>query len=86
MNKFFNLIMFLLISLFIFFIFNHYLSNKNINAKKHNRLNIDEILLKKINNLPIIYSDTNNVIIFNNSLENETNNEKRRSFWDLLKN
>ena len=86
MNKFFNLIMFLLISLFIFNIFNHYLSNKNINAKNHNRLNIDKILLKKINNLPVIYSDTNNVIIFNNSLENETNNEKRRSFWDLLKN
>ena len=30
-------------------------------------------------------SDTNNVIEFNDKIENEINSEKTRSFWDLLK-
>ena len=74
-----------LIFLFTFNVYNYYSSNKNINTKEFNRINIDKILEKKIINLPILINDTNNVIKFNNSLENEINDNKKRSFWDLLR-
>ena len=41
----------------------------------------------KTSGLPILKNDTNNIIEFNNSLENEIDKyEKKRKFWDLLKN
>ena len=42
-------------------------------------------LKEKIKDLPILVNDTNNVIKFNNSLDNGITEEKKRSFWDLLK-
>ena len=71
---------------FIFITFRYYLSNKNISNKDYNRVNIDEILKEKLENLPVLKSDTSNVIEFNNSLENKINDNKKRSFWDLLRN
>ena len=53
--------------------------------KSYNRSNIDEILEEKIVDLPILLNDTNNVIEFNDSFENDIKNEKKRSFWNLLK-
>ena len=85
MYKVANILMLLLIMIFIFIVFNHYSSNKNINIKKYNRLNIEEILKKKIIDLPTLSTDTDNVIEFNNSINNEINGEKKRSFWDLIK-
>ena len=55
-----------------------------MNVKNYNRLNINEILKEKIINLPELSGDTNNVIVFNNSIENSSD-EKKRSFWELLK-
>ena len=73
--------------LFFFFTFKYYSSNKNINTKDYNRLNIDLILKDKTSGLPILKNNTNNIIEFNNSLENEIDKyEKKRKFWDLLKN
>ena len=86
MFRVFNIIMLSIIIYFIFVILSYYSSNKNINAKRFNRSNIDQILKEKITDLPVLVSDTNNVIEFNNSLENEINSNKKRSFWDLLKN
>ena len=77
--------MLLLILFFVLFIFKFYLSSKNIRDKSFNRTNIDQILKKRIKDLPIIVNDTNGVIEFNNSLDNQIENEKKRSFWDLLK-
>ncbi len=77
--------MLLLIVLFFFGITNYYLSNKNININNYNRTNIEKIQKKKILDLPVLVSDTNNVIEFNNSIVNDIKNEKKRSFWDLLK-
>ena len=74
-----------LIFLFTFNVYNYYSSNKNINIKEFNRINIEKILEKKIINLPVLINDTNNVIKFNNSLENEINDNKKRSFWNLLR-
>ena len=42
-------------------------------------------LSEKINNLPILDNDTNNVIEFNDSFDDEINNNKKRNFWDLFK-
>ena len=85
MIKIFNIIIFLLIIIFIFSIYNYYSSNKNIDAKNYNRKNIDQILKEKIIDLPVLKNDTNNVIEFNNSLNDGIEENKKRSFWDLLK-
>tara|TARA_Y100000591_G_scaffold329325_1_gene357654 strand:- start:1022 stop:1285 length:264 start_codon:yes stop_codon:yes gene_type:complete len=86
MYKFVDIIIFIFIIFFIFIVYSYYSSNKNINKKNFNRSNIDQILKEKIIDLPVLENDTNNVIEFNNSLENEINNIKKRSFWNLLKN
>ena len=78
MYKFLNIFMILLICIFIFFIFKYYSSNKNLSNKNYNRLNIDQIINKKINNLPILESDTNNVVQFNDSFDEEINNNKNK--------
>ena len=86
MYKIINIFMIVLTIFFIFITFRYYLSNKNISNKDYNRVNIDEILKEKLENLPVLKSDTYNVIEFNNSLENKINDNKKRSFWDLLRN
>ena len=85
MNKLLNILMVILIIFFIFSIFKYYFSNMNVSNKSFNLLNIDQILQEKIKDLPILANDTNNVIDFNNSINEEINNEKKRKFWDLLK-
>tara|TARA_B100000886_G_scaffold18146_1_gene11639 strand:+ start:3203 stop:3460 length:258 start_codon:yes stop_codon:yes gene_type:complete len=85
MYKIFNMTMISIVLIFIFYIFQHYTSNKNIIEKDYKRLNLDKLLNEKISDLPILKNDTTNVIEFNNSLENENNKEKKRSFWELLK-
>ncbi len=85
MHKVLNIIFIITIILFIFNIFQYYSSNKNIIIKSFNRNNIEDILKNKTSDLPVLVNDTNNVIEFNNSIENNLNDEKKRSFWDLLK-
>ena len=85
MIKILNIIMFLLIIIFILSIFNYYSSNKNVDTKNYNRKNIDQILKEKIIDLPVLKNDTNNVIEFNNSLKDGIEENKKRSFWDLIK-
>ena len=77
--------MLILVIFFILSIYNYYSSNKNIEFKDFKRSNIDQILREKIINLPVLNNGTGNVIEFNNSLENEINDSKKRSFWNLLK-
>ena len=74
----------LLVIFFIAGVSNFYFSNKNISLKDYNRSNIDLILKEKIRDLPILANDTSNIIEFNDSFEEEKNNEKKRSFWELL--
>ena len=85
MYKALNVLMLILVIFFIVNIFMHYSSKKNINAKNYNRLNANQILKEKISNLPVLNNDTNNVIEFNNSIEGEKEEKKKRSFWELLK-
>ena len=86
MYKVFNFLLFSLIIIFMLSVFKYYTSSKNIVSKDYNRSNVDQILKEKISNLPVLKNDTNNVIVFNNSFENEMNEgKKKRSFWELLK-
>ena len=85
MNKFINLFFLTIVILFFFNVFSFYKSNKNIKNIVLNRSNIDEILINKISNLPILENDTNNVIEFNSTFSKEINNNEPRSFWNLLK-
>ena len=85
MYKVLNILMIIFIIFFIFYIFKYYSSNKNITNKDYNRSNIEEILNKKKSNLPILKNDTDNVIEFNDSFQNELKDNKKRNFWDLLK-
>ena len=84
MTKLINILFFSFILIFFFLTYRYYSSNKNIEAKDFNRMNINEIINKKISNLPILNNDTSNVIEFNDGYSNEKNN-KPRSFWNLLK-
>ena len=86
MNKILNLLYLILILIFFLNIYIYYSSNKNFKVKDFNRNNINKIIDNKITNLPILLGDTNNVIIFNNSISEKIKNDKPRSFWNLLKN
>ena len=85
MKKVFNIFLGILILFFFFSIYSFYSSNKNLESKEFNRNNIDQIINKKISNLPILKNDTNNVIEFSDVLSNEIKKDKPRSFWNLLK-
>ena len=85
MNKIMNIFLFIIFLIFFLSSYNFYSSNINIDAKEFNRLNINKIIETKITNLPILNSDTNNVIEFNDGYSNEIKNNKSRSFWNLLK-
>ena len=84
MFKIFNILMSLLVIFYIFKVFSFYSSNKNISFKNYNRSNIDLILKEKIKDLPSLANDTNNIIEFNDSFDEEVNSDKKRSFWELL--
>ena len=85
MAKLIEIFFFLVVLFFFFITYNYYSSKKNIEAKDFNRNNIDEIINKKIINLPVLRNDTNNVIVFNDGFSSEIKNDKPRSFWNLLK-
>tara|TARA_E500000178_G_C16885619_1_gene691078 strand:- start:402 stop:665 length:264 start_codon:yes stop_codon:yes gene_type:complete len=85
MKKVIKFVFLLLIFSFFLIVYKFYSSNKNIEAKDFNRNNINDIINKKISNLPILENNTNNVIEFNDGLSSEINNDKPRSFWNLLK-
>ena len=82
--KLFNTVILLIFIIFFVIIFKYYSSSKNMNEKNLNRLNINDIIKEKISDLPVLLNDTNNIIEFNNSLV-DTTNEKKRSFWELIK-
>ena len=83
--KLFNTVILLIFIIFFVLIFKYYSSSKNMNEKNQKRLNINEIIKEKISDLPVLPNDTNDIIEFNNSLV-DTTNEKKRSFWELIKN
>ena len=85
MFKFFNIFFLMLVLFFIFSTFNYYTSNQNLKVKDFKRKNINQIINDKISNLPVLVNDTNNVIYYNNSLNDTMQKNTPRSFWNLLK-
>ena len=85
MSKIFDILFGILILIFSFNVYSFYSSNKNLESKEFNRSNVDQIINKKISNLPILKNDTENVIEFNDGFSNKIKNDKPRSFWNLLK-
>jgi hypothetical protein len=85
MLKAINLLLLTSIIIFSLSTYRFYTSNKNLKSKNLTRKNIDQIINEKILNIPTLANNTNNVIEFNNSLSNEINSDKPRSFWKLLK-
>ena len=85
MSKVTNIIFLLLVLTFFLATYKYYSSNKNTQLRDFNRNNINDIINKKISNLPILKNDTNDVIEYNDGFTNEIKHEKPRSFWNLLK-
>ena len=68
----------------IFFVLKFYLSENNIKRSNKVILQYQKELDKKFNNLPIIKSNTNDIIEYTNEIE-EFKNKKQRKFWKLFK-
>jgi len=85
MYKVLNLIFAVFLLMFFISVFKFYSSNRNFQIKDYNRINIEQIINDKISNLQILANDTNNVVEFNNSISDEIDIDKPRSFWNLLK-
>tara|TARA_X000001036_G_scaffold364265_1_gene348396 strand:+ start:92 stop:355 length:264 start_codon:yes stop_codon:yes gene_type:complete len=85
MYKIINLFLVIAVILFFFNTHRYYSSDKNIKSINQNRSNTDIILKSKISNIPILKNDTDNIIEFNSSFSEDTQDKKKRNFWDLLK-
>ena len=85
MYKLFNILILFLIFFFFLSVYKYYSSSINIEIKHSNRNNINQLINDKISNLPVLNDDTNNVIEFNDLFSITTKEEKKRSFWELLK-
>ena len=85
MHRVFNIFLLIIIILFFSNIFTYYTSSKNIENVKINRFNIEDTLKEKSLGLPVLNNDTNNVIDFNSSYDEEIKDNKPRKFWNLLK-
>ncbi len=71
--------------IFFYNVYKYYSSNKNIKDINLNRLNIEKDIKAKISRIPTLENDTNNVIEFNNSFDEQIKDNKKRNFWNLLK-
>ena len=74
----------LVIFLFIFFISKYYFSDQNKKKSYRSIKSIDQNIGKHLTNLPILKSDTEDIIDY---VENNTDqNKKNYHFWKLLIN
>ena len=72
----------LVIFLFIFFISKYYFSDQNKKKSYRSFKSIDQNIEKHLTNLPILKSDTEDIIDY---VENNTDqNKKNYHFWKLL--
>ena len=77
-------IFFLVITLFIFFSINFYVSDENKKKTFRNLSSLDKNIKMYETKLPIIPNDTDNIVKYLNN--DDSSNKKKYSFWDLLKN
>ena len=77
-------IFFLVISLFIFFSVNFYISDENKKKTFRNPESIERNIEIYESKLPILPNDTDKIVKYLNN--DDSSNKKKYSFWNLLKN
>ena len=85
-NKIKNIIYVVSAMLFIFITATFYLSEKNKNLIIKSRIFFDDKLNSNLQDLPLLESDTNDVIEYKNYIEEFKNKKKKRKFWELISN
>jgi hypothetical protein len=77
-----NVFYIIIIFIFIFFTSKYYFSDQNIKKSFRSLNNLDKKILEYSKNLPLLKSDTNNIIEY---VENTgSDNKKKYNFWKLL--
>ena len=79
-----NVIIFLILSLVVYFFVSTYFSDFNKKKISNNRMNFDLKFKNNISKLPILKNDTDDIIEFNTDFKSNKN-KKKRNFWNLLK-
>ena len=75
------LVFIILISLFLFFTIRYYFSDENKKKSYRSLSNIDTKINNYVKNLPILKSDTQNIIEY---VEETKSNKKKYNLWKLL--
>ena len=75
------LVFIVLISLFLFFTIRYYFSDENKKKSYRSLNNIDTKINNYVKNLPILKSDTKNIIEY---IEQKNLKKKKYNFWKLL--
>ena len=78
------LIFIIIIVLFIFFTGKYYFSNENIKNSYRSYKNIDQKIIDYSKNLPLLKSDTKNIIEY--VKQSDKKKKKKFNFWKLLEN
>ena len=78
------LIFIVIIVLFIFFTGKYYFSNENIKNSYRSYKNIDQKIKDYSKNLPLLKSDTENIIEY--VKQTDKKKKKKFNFWKLLEN
>ena len=78
------LIFIAIITLFIFFTGKYYFSNENIKNSYRSYKNIDQKIKDYSKNLPLLKSDTENIIEY--VKQTDKKKKKKFNFWKLLEN
>ena len=87
MNKVFSKIFYIIsICSFIFFSVRTYFSNDNIEYIIESRSQHIENLRNNSINLPLLKSDTNDIIEYTNNVSEYKNKKIKRKFWELIGN
>ena len=82
-NRFKNIISLTFLVVFIFIITKHYFSEENIRFTNKSRSMYSVMINKNNDNLPVLESDTSNIIIYKNDLE-EFSKKRKKRFWERL--
>ena len=82
-NKIKNIAFLTSFLIFILFVFRYYFSDQNIIYINKSRLKYS---LESNQNLPLLKSDTDNIIVYKNDLEDFKNKRKKRIWEDLISN
>ena len=78
-----NISFFLFFITFLFLIFKHYFSEKNIRYTNKSRSSYSVEMIEEKTNLPLLRNDTNNIIEYTDDIKKFKEKRKKR-FWEGL--